>query len=159
MECRLRYVGNWAPVMEWRQVSGEMENEAKLITDGITSNTSKYTVVSTLTVQRKETRSKYMCTTRFNANGRPRSTTATNVPEYSYNWTYPHDTLHTSSSKLMTIWNFVIVIYMVSLKEHLEFSIDRFLLFEPVAHDCQHSKCNETSYFSLILSTDVDFHC
>ena len=103
LECRLRYFGNWAPVMEWRHVSGDMRNEAKLIHDGITCNTSKYTVVSTLTVQRIETRWKYTCTTRFNASGRPTLTIASNIPEYSYNWTYSDVPLYSSSSKLVIL--------------------------------------------------------
>ena len=71
--------------MKWQQDGGPV------ITDGrVVNNTVPYkSVTSSLTVRaaRDMSGSKFSCTTYFSVENKPLSTSATNVPDYSFTWT------------------------------------------------------------------------
>ena len=84
MHCSVNFSGNWAPVMKWQQDGGPV------ITVGVVNGTVPYkSVTSSLTVlvTRNVTGSKFSCTTYFIDNNKPPTTSAANVPVYSYTWT------------------------------------------------------------------------
>ena len=85
MVCSVNFSGNWTPVMKWQQ------EEGSVITAGVVINTVPYkSVTSSLTVSvtRSVTGSTFACTTYFNGDNKPSSTSATNIPDYRYKWNY-----------------------------------------------------------------------
>ena len=86
MTCSVNFSGDWDPVMKWQQDGGP------IITVGVVSNPVPYkSVTSSLTVlvTRNVIGSKFSCTTYFNEDNKPPSTSATNVPDYIYTWNSP----------------------------------------------------------------------
>ena len=84
MTCSVNFSGNWAPVMKWH------EDEGQVMTAGVVHNTVPYkSVTSSLTVlvTRNVTGSQFSCTTYFTDNNKPPTTSAVDVPVYSYTWT------------------------------------------------------------------------
>lgn len=71
--------------MEWKEHSYDGE---KVLSDGVNTTTiSNQLVTSTLVVEVPKINRYYSCTTKFHINGKPRSTTAANVPDYNRVWT------------------------------------------------------------------------
>ena len=80
--CSVNFSGNWAPVMKWQQ-DGD-----PVITDGrVVNNTVPYTSVTysfTVRATRDMNGQKFSCITYFNADNKPPTTDAANVPGYSF---------------------------------------------------------------------------
>jgi len=86
MTCSTTYSGNWAPVMRWFN-SVTSSN----FTDEVITLTTNETVTSQLTVTASAGLhgSKIVCVTSFTQPSPPLSTSATNIPSYTYTWTSP----------------------------------------------------------------------
>ena len=84
MVCSVNYSGNWAPVMKWQQDGGPV------ITDGRATNiTVPYkSVTYSLTVRatRDINGRTFTCKTYFSADNVPKTSDASNVPDYSNTW-------------------------------------------------------------------------
>lgn len=85
LTCRIKFRGNWAPTMEWKEHSSHGE---EVISVGVkTVTVPNQHVTSTLVMPMQEDSRSYTCTTKFDTSGKPRNT-ATNVPDYNRYWTY-----------------------------------------------------------------------
>jgi len=87
MTCSVTYSGSWAPVMRWFN----SVTRHNFTDDVITVTTSDTAVTSQLTVTASAglDGSKIVCVTYFTQPSTSLSTTATNVPSYTYTWTSP----------------------------------------------------------------------
>ena len=87
MTCSITYSGNWAPVMRWFNsvTSRSFTDDVITLTTNETMVTSQLTVTSSAGLHD----SKIVCLTNFTQPSPPLSTSATNVPSYTYTWTSP----------------------------------------------------------------------
>src|SRR6218665_294398 len=82
MWCIVRYSGNWAPVIEWREINGNITNE--VLTE---STNSSLTSTLNVTADAIKHNSNYICLICFITH--QNQTIAGNVLDYSYTWTSP----------------------------------------------------------------------
>ena len=83
--CSVSFRGNWAPVMEWRTES----ETGPIMETGITNITiPDPNVTSVMTVGLNDTKDnvEYVATVKFSESMKPHSTTADNVPNYTFVW-------------------------------------------------------------------------
>lgn len=86
LTCSIEFRGNWAPTMEWKEHSSHGE---KVILVGVhTTTVPNQLVTSALVMPVQKGRSNFTCTAKFDINGKPHSTTATNVPRDERSWTF-----------------------------------------------------------------------
>jgi len=87
MTCSITFSGNWAPVMRWFN----SVTRHNFTDDVISLTTNDTTVTSQLTVaaSRDLNSSQIVCVTYFTEPSTSLSTTATNIPSYTYRWTSP----------------------------------------------------------------------
>lgn len=85
LTCSIEIRGNWAPTMEWMEQSGQGE---RVLSVGVSTTTvPNKRVTSALIIPVQEGSRNYTCTTYFNITGKPRKTTARNIPDYIRKWT------------------------------------------------------------------------
>ena len=86
MRCIVRYSGNWYPVMEWRDINGN------IITNGVLTESTNDSLTSMLNVSAdaSEHNSLYVCITYFTAHpNQSIRDIANSIPDYNYTWTSP----------------------------------------------------------------------
>lgn len=91
LTCRLKYWGNWAPIMEWKRlpIGGSDDKNFPLMKEGVLNKSYEYSVESTLEIRgRQDIGVRYVCITRFAQSQRSGSSGANNIPIYSYKWEY-----------------------------------------------------------------------
>lgn len=72
--------------MEWREHN---RNDEKVLSMGVNTLTmSNQRVTSSLIMPAQKDRKNYTCTTKFDLGEKPKTTTATNVPEYKRSWAF-----------------------------------------------------------------------
>src|SRR5688572_11222569 len=84
MWCIVRYSGNWAPVMEWREINGN------IITNGVLTEDTNNNLTSTLEISADASKhnSNYLCLTYFTSpQNQNDKDVAENIPDYNYTWT------------------------------------------------------------------------
>ena len=84
MTCSVNYSGNWAPVMKWQQ-----DGDPAITNGRVVNNTVPYKSVTyslTVPATRDMNGRTFTCKTYFMADNRPKTSDATNVPDYSYIW-------------------------------------------------------------------------
>lgn len=84
LTCAIEFRGNWAPMMEWKERNSHDERVLSVGVNVVILPNER--VTSTLVMEVQEGSRNYVCTTKFHINGKPHSTTATNVPHYNRIW-------------------------------------------------------------------------
>ena len=85
LTCSMEFRGNWAPTIEWKEQS---DQGVKFLSVNVTTVPNQR-VTSTLVMEVQDGSRNYTCTAKFDLSGKPKTTTATNVPDYKRSWTSP----------------------------------------------------------------------
>lgn len=90
MKCNLTFAGRWSPSVEWiQQINSENDWMAIANQQETEKRDNLCFTSTTLDFNATHNSTSFMCTTRFLEHNRPKTTTAENILEYSYNWTSP----------------------------------------------------------------------
>ena len=87
IRCDVIYSGNWAPVMKWQQDGGPVITDGRVVNNSIPYKSVTYSL--TVRATRDMNGSKFLGSLHFAVTNKPSNTTATNIPDYSFNWTSP----------------------------------------------------------------------
>lgn len=100
LTCGIKFTGNWAPIIEWKERSRHGE---KLISNGGTALVFNQFVTSTLILPKQKCRRNYTCIAKFDISGKPNATTATNAPDDIPIWTFIDSQDETMSNSVVSI--------------------------------------------------------
>ncbi len=87
LTCSANFFGEWPPDVQWEQVLG---SETKILTENASWFRTDAALHSTLLIWQRDVYEniKYQAVLRFLAKDKPKTVTATNIPDHEQTWIY-----------------------------------------------------------------------